>query len=402
MGSRGAGLRMEQGERRILVVRRHWWLPLRSALVLLPLLAVLPAYALADYALPQADLAMYSSLFITVDLVLCAILALKWLLADFAAWYADCYVITNRRVIEQRGVLAIERREAVLRSVEESNYTISGAEARLFDYGDLRIQTGGRGAPIVFRQVPHPRRLQTLLSAQVRAARADHGRRQGGQGEINAALARIFHGTADIHDAPTQAVPPVTTLAVRAARRLSLLPDEAVLQVSRRHPIVLLAAGAPPAALLGAGGGALSVFGPLLPSTFTALAVVALLLWMLWAVLDWRDDLYVLTSERIIELRRTPLIFELRNVVQLRAVRDVIVRIATPADRLFGLGALTVELGGDEPLRLASVPHPERLQRHIFEAIDAALQRDRLREQERLAGTLTDWFKEYHRMQSQP
>jgi uncharacterized membrane protein YdbT with pleckstrin-like domain len=394
--------RLEQGERRILVVRRHWWLLVRPALVLLPLLVALPAYATADYLMPQADLAIYSSIFISVDLALCLVLVLKWLLADFVTWYADSYTLTNRRVIEQRGVVTVERREAGLRSVEESNYTISGAEARVFDYGDLRIQTGGRGAPIVFRQVPHPRRLQALVSAQVRAARAEHSRQQGAQNEINAALTRIFSGTADSHDAPTQAVPLITALTIRARRRLSLLPDEAVLQATRRHPAVLIAGAVAPCALIGACAGAISVYGPVLPLSAVMLLFGFLVLWVVWAVLDWRDDLYVLTSDRIIELRRTPLFFELRNVIQLRAVQDVVLRIASPADRLFNLGTLTVQLGGDAPLHLAAVPHPDRFQRSIFEAIDAALQRDRLREQERLAGTLTEWFKEYHRMQSQP
>jgi hypothetical protein len=80
----------------------------------------------------------------------------------------------------------------------------------------------------------------------------------------------------------------------------------------------------------------------------------------------------------------------------------VVLRLSLPAGQLFSIGSLTIELGGAEPLQLTAVPRPERLQRLIFETIDATLARDRLREQERLAGTLTEWFKEYHRMQSNP
>jgi uncharacterized membrane protein YdbT with pleckstrin-like domain len=320
---------------------------------------------------------------------------------DFAGWYADSYILTNRRVIEQRGVVLVQRREATLRSVQETNYSIAGAEARLFNYGDLKIQSSGRGGGMVFRQVPQPRRIQTLLAAQARAAREEYQRSQPASNAINAALGRIFSGATSIHDAPTQALPPITSAALRAQRRLNLLPDEAVVYTTRRHPITLARALLLPALLLAGGILALIFFAAALPAPVIAGWLVLVACWTLWGILDWRDDLYVLTTDRIIELRRTPLLFELRNVVQLRAVHDVLLRISSVSGRLFNLGTLTIETGSD-PLTLLAVPHPDKLQRLIFEGLDAAQQHDKLRDQERLAGTLTEWFEEYHKMQSGP
>lgn len=398
---RAAHLKLEPGERRVLVLRRHWWLLCRPLLGLIPLLAALPAYAIIEYLAPQADLALYTELFVTVDLLLCGIVALKWLAVDFAGWYADRYILTNRRVIEQQGLVIVERREASLRAIHESNYSISGAEARFFNYGDLTIQTSGRGSGMVFRQIPRPRRIQTVLSAQARGARDDQQRQQPVKGEINAALNRIFNGAAPAHDAPTVAVPRLSSGAIRAARRVALLPDESIVHTTRRHLACLLGGLAPPLGLLAAGLAALIVFGAKIPPPAIAAWSLAVLAWLAWAVFDWLDDLYVLSSDRIIELRRTPLLFELRNVVQLRAVQDVVLRISSISGRFFNLGDLTIQTGG-EPCTLQSVPHPDRFQRLIFETLDAAHQRDKLQEQERLAGTLSDWFQEYHRMQSQP
>jgi PH (Pleckstrin Homology) domain-containing protein len=395
--ARAARLKLEAGERRVVVVRRHWWLLLRPALGLVPLLIALPLYAFVDYYVPRADLARYTAIFITVDLALCGLLFLKWLAVDYASWWADVYVITNRRLIEQRGVVTIERREANLRSMQESNYSISGAEARFFDFGDLKIQTGGRGSGMVFRGVPHPRRLQVLLSAQARAAREEHQQSRGNDSEINAALNRIFNPGVGVHDLPTQNVPRITRAAARMQQRLSLLPDEAVILATRRHP-VLLATGLLPPLVMVAGAITALVLGYRPP----ALGLVGLcgfiVSWAVWATLDWLDDRYVVTTDRIMELQRKPIVFELRAVVQLRSVQDVVLRISSVSGRLFNLGTLTIETGSD-PLELTAVPHPELFQRAIFEQIDDASQRDRLREQERLAGTLTEWFKEYHRMQ---
>jgi uncharacterized membrane protein YdbT with pleckstrin-like domain len=395
--ARSARLQLEQGERRVLVVRRHGWLLARPALALLPLLAAAPLYVVLDELLPQAGLSHYASLFFTVDLALCGLLALKWLLLDFARWWADSYVITNRRIIEQQGLITIERREAVLRAIQESNYSISGAEARFFNYGDLRIQTIGRGKGIVFHHVPRPRRLHALLAAQARAAREEHSRTRRSENEINAALTRIFAADADVHDVPTQSVPRITPAAARMQRRLSLLPEEVVVHATRTHPALLLAHALPPLALVALLVAALRLLPPLPPLAALAVAAGALL-WLAWAILDWRDDLYVLTTDRIINVQRKPFISEMRAVVQIRALQDVVLRISSVNGRLFNMGTLTLEAGGD-PLRLTAVPRPEQFQRLIFEQIDEAAHRDRLREQERLAGTLTEWFKEYHRMQ---
>jgi hypothetical protein len=155
----------------------------------------------------------------------------------------------------------------------------------------------------------------------------------------------------------------------------------------------------PPLALVAAGIAA-TRFLPPVPARYVPALVAFILLWLAWLVLDWRDDLYVLTTERVIDVQRKPFISEMRAVVQIRAVQDVVLRLSSVNGRLFNMGTLTLEAGG-EPLRLTAVPRPEQFQRLIFELIDEAVQRDRLREQERLAGTLTDWFKEYHRMQEE-
>jgi uncharacterized membrane protein YdbT with pleckstrin-like domain len=395
-------LKLEPGERRVVVVRRHVWLLLRSLLGLIPLFAVLPFYAAVEYIAPQADLARYQVAFLWADLGLSGVYILKWLAADFAAWYAGTYTITNRRIIEQQGVWLVERREASLRAVQEADYTISGAEARFFNYGDLKLQTGTRGKGLVFQQVPRPRQLQTLISAQARAAREEWGAQADAESSIHAALQRVFRGSDSLADAPTTLVPVVTRLAKRARRRLSLLPNEGIIYSSHKHPLLLARALAPPLLLLAAVLAVLILARPQLPLVLPGGALFVLLAWSAWAFIDWRDDLYVLTSERLIQIRRSPLVFELRKVVQLRAIQDVVLRLSLPAGQLFSIGSLTIELGGAEPLQLTAVPRPERLQRLIFETIDATLARDRLREQERLAGTLTEWFKEYHRMQSNP
>jgi hypothetical protein len=399
--ARAARLNLQPGEQKLMVVHRHWWLLVRPLMWLAPILLALPGFAVVEYMLPAAELSRYATIFMFLDLALAVVVLAKWLGIDVASWCADVHVITSHRIIEQTGLVTVVRREAVLRAVQESNYSISGAGARLFDLGDLKVQTGTRGGGIEFKQIPHPRRVQALIAARAQIARDEHKRLHGKEdGAVQSALARIFHGLVDPHDTPTIELPRITRLMLRAQRRMNLLPEETVLYTSRRHLIMMYRAVIPPLALGSVGAGAASGLGISLSPVAVSVTLAGFLLWAIWGYLDWLDDVYILTSDRIIELRRTPLVFELRNAIQLRSVHDVVLRISSVSGRLCNIGALTIELGGGDPLHLTGVPHPDFMQRLIFEGIDAAVQRDRMREQERLAGTLTEWFEEYHRMQS--
>ncbi|GAC1404035.1 MAG: hypothetical protein NVSMB65_20430 [Chloroflexota bacterium] len=121
-------------------------------------------------------------------------------------------------------------------------------------------------------------------------------------------------------------------------------------------------------------------------------------LWLGWQIIDWANDLFIVTTERLIELKRTPLLFEMRNVVQLRAVHDIVLSISTASGRLLDMGDLLIETSGGKSLTWRGVAHPESLQSLVFEQMEALRRRERVRESEQLAATLSDWFREYHRL----
>jgi membrane protein YdbS with pleckstrin-like domain len=394
-------LRLQPGERRVAVIRRHWWFLVRPLLWLAPLFVSFPVYATVEYAVPNADLARYADAFLAADLALCGFVCVKWLSHDFTGWIAESYLLTTRRIIGRQGIVTVEQREIPLHAVQEGSNVTKSAGARIFDCGDVQVQTAGRGAAVVIRRVAHPHRVESLIANQARIAR-DQLQRMHGPGEdaIQGALSRVFDGAVDPYFVPTVEIPRVTRLNVRVQRRINLLPGETVLVASRRHPVMLFKALLLPILLAAVGLGAASGLGVALPPVVMAAAFALVATWFLWRLVDWLDDLFVVTSERIIELRRMPLRLTLRNAVQLRAVHDVVLRVSLLGGRLLNVGTLAIELGGADSLMLVSVPQPDRIQRLILDGLDSAVERDRLQEQERLAGTLTDWFEEYHKLRT--
>jgi hypothetical protein len=390
------------GERTVLVVRRHWWVLCRAFLPLLIAVGLLPLYAACELLAPQVDLSRFEGIILTGDLVLCAILFLKWLIADLAPWWTEPCIITTRRAALYRGVLVRERRDVTLSGIADISCAVRGAQERLFHYGDLIIQPVGRNSRLVFADIPRPRQVQAFLASQARVAREAAGGGPPNGGAIGAALGRIFQGQLDTSDTATLAVNPITAQAAHAQRRLITLPGEVVIHAGRRHGAVLAARLAAPCMLIaGLSAAAWRLSLDLAPGFWLVTGGV-LGLWLAWAVYDWRNLLHVLTTHRILEMRVSPFERTATRAVSLSDVEDVGLLELLVAGRLCRVGSLVVECGANPPLHLHAVTDPEALRGRLVEAVAAARRLDRIREQERLASTLTDWFEEYHRLQTQP
>src|SRR5437764_11080437 len=165
----GGDLPLEAGEQRVLTVRSHSWLLVRTALPLLWLVLSPGPYVALDVAAPELRLAVSFPLFLGVVGMAAACYLLKWLTLDLLPWTQRVYVLTNRRLIAQSGVLAMSRREYSLLTIQESDYVVRGPIARLFDVGDVEVQTAGESGTVVLRAVAQPRRVQTHINAQARA-----------------------------------------------------------------------------------------------------------------------------------------------------------------------------------------------------------------------------------------
>jgi uncharacterized membrane protein YdbT with pleckstrin-like domain len=141
-----------------------------------------------------------------------------------------------------------------------------------------------------------------------------------------------------------------------------LLPNEQQVIHTRRHPAVLIlpgvltVAGLLAAVLLSAT--VLHKYGALVTAVWVAW--FALLLWMVWKILNWAVDYFVVTSHRILltsgVLTRKVAMMPLTKVTDMSFQRSF-------TGRLFGFGEFIVESAGrDQALRtIDHIPYPEQL-----------------------------------------
>lgn len=139
-----------------------------------------------------------------------------------------------------------------------------------------------------------------------------------------------------------------------------LLPREVQVATVRQHPAVLI----PPSAL--ALGGLLAVgvlTATLVHGDFSValwLIWLILLLRLVWKVLNWYVDYFVVTSERLLLTRG--FLTRRVNMMPLTKVTDMSFRRSFPG-RLLGYGEFIVESAGqDQALRnIEFIPYPEQL-----------------------------------------
>jgi uncharacterized membrane protein YdbT with pleckstrin-like domain len=139
-----------------------------------------------------------------------------------------------------------------------------------------------------------------------------------------------------------------------------LLPREVQVATVRQHPAVLI-----PASALALGGlllagvlSAILVHG--IPAEVMWVAWLVLLLRLVWKVMNWSVDYFVVTSERLLLTRG--FLTRRVNMMPLTKVTDMSFKRSFPG-RLLGYGEFIVESAGqDQALRnVEFIPYPEQL-----------------------------------------
>jgi uncharacterized membrane protein YdbT with pleckstrin-like domain len=398
------------GERSVGIFRRH-------PITLVPSLIGLP---LGVFAVAGGLSWLIASAGVLGELATAGMAALTLLATGLAVAYAfydywyDSLVVTNRRVmnIERKPFIDERRSAARLDRVQDVKFVQPSVLARLLDYGDITVQTAGARGKLSFRRVRHPRLARDLIFEQ--SGRARHRAESERQAMIaRKVLSVIGRGAEDGSDAEALArsASVVETassqrpgLLLRAFRYLlppgrSEAADGSI--TDRKHWWDLLKHGWLPIGLVLALSGAFvtgALTGPL-ASAAAALWLV-LLVWAWWVFEDWRNDLYVVTRDLVIDIKRRPLgFFSDQRQAPLGQVQDVRFVIPNPLAALLGFGDVVVETAAESgSFTFLCVRDPRAIQEEIFLRLDQRLAQTQRAEQDRRDQELIRWISAYHQL----
>ncbi len=346
------------GERTVAMYRRHW--AALAANLVLPIALAAGSLALAGTVAGFADSAVQSLVLAAVGLLV-PIGAVAYAYLDYAY---DVLIITNRRVIhvDRLPLVRSRRAEAPLVRVQDVQVVIPGLAARSFGFGTLLIQTAGAQRAIRFAALANPEGVRATLFGLVEQATLDARREHTtwiadrlspafAQADAEGNVVVPLPGVGDT--APEAELPGNATFMQAAMLRIvEWLPRMRVETADgvvtwRKHWWVLLRSTGLVAlaalAALAAWSRTLAVGGPL-PARAWLVATAVLAAWAIYRYEDWRNDLYVLTDEHIVDVERRPFgLHEDRRQARLTQIQDIRHVVPNPLATLLNFGFVMVE-----------------------------------------------------------
>lgn len=407
--------------------RKHIYAFIRSLWVLIfPLLALAAILALALTINWNNAL-----LYLICTLIGASAFALvAWLFLD---WRNDYYAVTNKRVVHvEKTILVRETRdEAPLERIQDVTILMPGIVAKLLGFDDLSIQTAGASGRVVFKTLGNAAWVRDTIFDQLDRIRAEETaeERESIRRKLELELGRAEPEPSpvpDLQETPTSGereassvAEPGATLLPELMRRFRsyLIPqtrlEEDGVVTWRKHWFRLVDKIAAPFLLLFILSqlGAAAVLGLLPPVTgferwFSAALLIGLpacliLIWYRYE--DWRNDIYRLTDDRIIDIDKLPLgLREERREASLAMIQDIKYEIPGVMANLLDYGHVIIETAGRQAVFSFSWVHrPRRVQEEIFARMDMFREKEKERERARRTSQLIDWFATYTDLDSE-
>lgn len=393
---------LEKDEKVNLVCRRHpFFLGLRILLVggaAVAGFAGLLAIALAG---KSVALVMLAILFLLLGLFFTAWSALEW--------SNDYFILTSDRVLVQKKLTGFfdSRQEAPYSAILSTGLetTIWG---RLLGFGTINLRT--YNGKLSFKRLPVTEIIYDLLEYQRRHILAET--RQTDRNEMRQTLQQRLAGKNARRASHKPANNPEglkTTYASSsfldlAARFFGLRHERAGAVTYRTHWWRLFG----------------KIFLPSLLLLVVVLLVILKLLdflpsiaanqlyiggiilavigwgWWLYQYLDWYNDVYILTSEQLVDVNRKPLGKEERRSAPVQNIQTVEFKRKGIIGLVLNFGTVHIQIGNQE-LSFDDVYNPAAIQAEIFSRFKDRNQKSQHMEQEKLA----DWIKTYDELKKE-
>lgn len=154
-----------ENEKILLVSRKHWFF-LLSTIILEILLLLLIIFGVT-FSLVNWSGAVSWIGWVALGYFL-AVIPIASLLRDILIWTNEKYIVTNRRVMQVRGIVNKNVTDSSLEKVNDVKMAQSFL-GRLFDFGDVEILTASELGVNLFKHIADPVRFKTtMLNAKLR------------------------------------------------------------------------------------------------------------------------------------------------------------------------------------------------------------------------------------------
>jgi uncharacterized membrane protein YdbT with pleckstrin-like domain len=336
-----------------------------------------------------------------------------WLGWNIFNWSNDYYILTNQRMVWIEKVAGVydSRQEAPLSSLMSVGVSKTRL-GNLIGYADVTVRTFV--GPISFKNVAYAPQIAGMIEAYWQRSKVSE--LADDEEEMRKALKRKLSGedAIPLEDIATQPMRSGASQQPREAREatfwewlfadfLKLRFETGGVVTYRKHwlvllkhtilPLILLISGIVLGSAILANAFKLTNKTPLLILTLIYLVVV--FGWLMYNFIDWRNDIYQLSDDQVIDVERKPLGKENRRAAPLESILSIEYERKGILAMLFNFGTVYITVGNTK-LSFDFVYHPSDVQQDIFARMGSHQEEKRkiavAQERERVSG----WFKVYH------
>jgi membrane protein YdbS with pleckstrin-like domain len=414
---------LQPGEVVVYHTKRHW-ITFASKMLVATLLALIYSLVIVWLSLAQQVSQPLSGILL-LPAVLIYVGYLGW---EYVDWQNDYFAVSTQRVTHREQVAFIyeSRNEVPLEQVQNTN-VITGMIGSLLHFGDLTISSAASMGQMIFTTIPDPRAMQDAINNQidrVRAIRRAVQRRLIHQDlathmdlqmpETTPEAPPGMEGPVIYPDAPVVVRQPWLVRAMHWLTVTGLIPrtrfEQGDAVTWRKHWIFLVRRLSLPTTVI-AVAGALTALGlagfpaslvslvPFYPLLTLASALVGVG-WYWWEYTDWSNDLYTVTSDRIIDTEKKPLFFsEQRREGNLGMIQNVTLEIPNVIAGLLNYGDVIVKTAGTGDFTFHNVGNPRDVQSEVFARMSQYKARTQAQEEARRRGEMAEWFSVFDELQ---
>ncbi len=395
-----------------LVVRKH---PAYLFVSLIPPVVVGWVAILVFLAAITISLASFRLVVEWFGMLLVAVATL-WAVWRWIDWSNDYYAVTEQRVVWLERVVGLydSRQEIPMVAIhsEEVKTTLLG---RYLGYGDLEVQAFM--SELAFRNVGQPAHIQTVIDElRVRAKeRKEHTDTEAMEAVIRQKIEPPLPEGDEIQEEASR--PPLSektgpqtlSLRDRLGNYFKTRIVEGEIITYRKHVYILMTKVFVPTLI---GCGVIFLSGYLLwkslageitfPSRLTIILMSLVLLivpglWWLYQYVDWRNDIYRITKDRIIDSERKPLGDEITKSAPIGNILSLDYERAGVLGILLNFGNVIINVGTETKFTFVGIHDPARAQQDIFNRMYSYRRQKEQAEASKEWDQVSEWLAAYHR-----